>query len=107
MPKNMKIQVEYQISSYQGHALYHCILLSYPNQEHKNVKLQGQHVPGMNRNDVVAVKIEYCETFKIPQNFAKLFPNLKYLIILNSEIWNLKKRNMIVYKELEGIDNRD
>jgi len=102
----MKIQVEYQMTSYQSHTLYHCLISNYPNQEYKNVKLQGQHVAGKNRNDVVAVKFQNSQLQKIPQNLTKLFPNLKYLIVLNSELWDLKKQDLAEYKELEVIDIR-
>ena len=102
----MKIKAEYQITSYQGHALYQCCIKNDPNEEIKDVKIQGKHVAGKNRHDVVAVKFVGCNLAKVPQNFTKIFPNLKYLIILNSQLQELDKEDLAEYKELEVIDIR-
>ncbi|CAG9811149.1 unnamed protein product [Chironomus riparius] len=102
----MKIKAEYQVASYQDRTLYECYIINNPNNELKNIKIQGQHVAGKNRLDVAAVKFDGCQLTKIPKNLTKIFPNLKFLIIWNSILQKLTKQDLAEYKELEVIDIR-
>jgi len=69
--------------------------------ENHELKFTGQHQSGKTNMDVQSVEFNLCTVTKVPQGLTKIFPNLNILKILNSNLENICKSDLVEYKNIK------
>ncbi|XP_070504832.1 uncharacterized protein PF3D7_1120600-like [Chironomus tepperi] len=83
--------------------VYRCLITNREIPFDKELKLIGRHESNKINDNVTHVEFNNCTIRKIPQNLCKIFPNLKVLKILNSELRKLSKSDLDGYEKLERL----
>lgn len=82
---------------------YRCLITNREIPANKNLNLIGQHENNKTNYNVTHVEFNNCKVKKIPQNLMKTFPSLKVLKIVNSELREISKEDLIGYKNIERL----
>ncbi|KAL7013280.1 hypothetical protein ACKWTF_015316 [Chironomus riparius] len=92
--------------TYQDHifdtdeTFYRCVISKQPIPE-EIFKLVGTHKEDKTNDDVTYIEFRYCTVTKVPQGLTKIFPNLKFLEIFESQLHTITKADLIEYQNLE------
>lgn len=98
----MEIFCEYSYDPCEARRVFYTCFVNEQNiPEDAVLKFTGQHNYGNTNNDVAEVNFSNCNVTKVPQGLTRIFPNMKSLSICGSNLKDLKKIDLIEYKNLE------
>jgi len=97
----MDIHCTYQEHTFDtDETFYRCVISKQPIHD-KIFKLIGSHKEDKTNNDVTYVEFRYCTVTRVPQGLTKIFPNLKFLEIFESQLKTVTKADLAEYQNLE------
>lgn len=81
--------------------VYTCRILyqSFPDQS--RLTFFGDHLQGKSNKNVDYIIIHNCITYKVPKGLTNFFPNLKIMLIQNSNLQELRREDFDEYKNLK------
>ncbi|KAL7012764.1 hypothetical protein ACKWTF_015030 [Chironomus riparius] len=86
-----------------GYNCYRCLITNREIPLNKELNLIGRHEGNKTNDNVTHLEFSNCRIRKIPQKLTKIFPNLKVLRIINSELRKICKADLAEYKNIERL----
>lgn len=85
---------------YYGNQVYSCRIENQIIPDDVQLELSGKHHEGKTNFDVGAVYFGKCQISKVPQGLSKIFPNMKFLRIFDSNLRSVKRDDLKEYSNL-------
>ncbi|KAL7023679.1 hypothetical protein ACKWTF_012738 [Chironomus riparius] len=98
----MGIHCEFGFTKFaHGETCYACSVENAHTPETRMISFSGKFKDDKSEKDVVHVSFSNCTVTKVPQELTTIFPNLRQLLICNSKLRKISKKDLIEYKNLE------
>jgi len=81
--------------------VYTCRILNQAFPDLSQLTFFGDHLQGKSNINVDYIVIHNCITYKVPKGLTNFFPNLKIMLIQNSNLQELRREDFDEYKNLK------